>query len=270
MRVHPTAHVHAAAEIDPSTEIGPGVIIEAGVTIGPNNRIWPNVYIGSGTTIGADNEIHMNAVIGHVPQDLAYDGAPTGTRIGDRNIFRENVTVHRASKPDGVTRIGSDCLLMVGAHVAHDCRVGNGVTLTNGATLGGHVRVDDGAFLSGFAGVHQFVHIGRLVMLSPLSTVIQDIPPFSLAGGLRAQVHGVNVVGLRRAGLTADARARIQECQRILYRSDLTTTEALAVLREDPTPETCELVAFVEESRRGISRFGVAPRDPLVTSAESD
>jgi hypothetical protein len=147
-------------------------------------------------------------------------------------------------------------MLMVGVHVAHDCRVGNGVIMANGVMLAGHVRVDDGAFLSGVVLVHQFVRIGRLAILSPLSTVMQDIPPFSMAGGRRSQVHGVNIVGLRRAGLDAETRARIQNAQRILYRSNLTTTEALALLREDPAAETRELVAFVEDSRRGIASFG--------------
>lgn len=261
MPIHPAARVHPSAEIDPTTEVGPGGLIEAGVVIGPRNRISSNVYIASGTTIGADNEIHWGAVIGNTPQDLAYDGAPTGTRLGDRNIIREYVTIHRASRPDGVTRVGDDCMFMAYTHVAHDCRVGNGVIMTNGGVLAGHVRVDDGAFLSATVLVHQFVRVGRLAMLTPLSKAAQDIPPFSMAGGLRAQVHGVNIVGLRRAGLAPETRARIQEAQRVLYRSDLTTTEALAILREDPTPETRELVAFVEESRRGIASFGAAGRE---------
>jgi len=261
MPIHPDARVHPDAEIDPTTEVGPGATIEAGVVIGPRNRIASNVFIASGTTIGADNQIHWGAVIGNTPQDLTYDGSPTGTRIGDRNIIREYVTVHRASRPDGVTRVGDDCMFMANSHVAHDCRVGSGVIMTNGGILAGHVRVDDGAFLSGTVLVHQFVRVGRLAMLTPLSKAAQDIPPFCMAGGLRAQVHGVNVVALRRAGIGSETRARIQEAQRILYRSDLTTSEALEILRQDPTPETRELVAFVEESRRGIASFGAATRE---------
>lgn len=261
MPIHPAARVDPSAEIDPTTDVGPGATIEEGVVIGPRNRIAANVYIATGTTIGAENEIHWGAVIGNTPQDLTYDGAPTGTRIGDRNVIREYVTIHRASRPDGVTRVGDSCLLMANTHVAHDCRVGNGVIMTNGGILAGHVRVDDGAFLSGTVLVHQFVRVGRLAMLTPLSKAAQDIPPFSMAGGLRAQVHGVNIVALRRAGIDAATRARIQEAQRILYRSDLTTSEALAILRDDPTPETRELVLFVEESRRGIASFGRATRE---------
>ncbi|MGA1489372.1 MAG: acyl-ACP--UDP-N-acetylglucosamine O-acyltransferase [Planctomycetota bacterium] len=261
MAIHPGAHVHPAATIDPSAEIGPGCIVEEGVVIGADCRLWANCYVAAGTTVGPGNELHMGVVLGHAPQDLTYDGAPTRTRIGARNVFRENVTVHRASRPGGETRVGDDCLLMVNAHVAHDCRVGSNVIMANGATLAGHADIGDGAFLSAAVFVHQFVRVGRLVMLAGLSTVLQDFPPFSLGGGRRAQVHGLNVVGLRRAGIDADARHRIQRDQRILYRDGLTTSEALEVLREERSPETNELIAFIEGTRRGLASFGAAERE---------
>ncbi len=267
MTIDPAARIHPTAEIDPSATISAGVTIEEGVKIGAGCHLMPNVYIGASTHIGCENEFHMGAVIGHAPQDLTYDGTPTRTVIGDRNIFREGVTVHRASRPDGETRIGNDCLLMVGAHVAHDCKIGDSVILTNCCALGGHVRVDTGSFLSGTVLVHQFVRIGRLSMVAPLSTVMQDFPPFSLGGGRRALVNGINVVGLRRAGIAPAARARISRDQRTLYRAGLTVSEALEVLREEPSPETRELISFVEDSRRGITRFGAAIRETADTTS---
>ena len=261
MPIDPTARVDAAAELDPSVDVGPGCIIESGVRIEAGTKLWPNCYVASGTTIGRDNEIHMGCVIGHTPQDLTYDGSPTRTVIGDRNVLREHSTIHRASRPDGETKIGSGGFFMVNTHVAHDATVGNNVIIANNSCLAGHAVVDDGAFLSSTVLVHQFCRVGRLCMVSPFSTVLQDFPPFSLGGGRRAQVHGLNVVGMRRAGLDADTRARIQRDQRLLYRSEMTTTEAVEHMRREPSAETLELIAFIEDSRRGIASFGPAERD---------
>ena len=267
MPIDASARIHPTAEIDSSADIGPGCIIEAGVVIGPGTKLWPNCYIAAGSVIGRENELHMGVVVGHVPQDLTYDGTPTRTIIGDRNTLREYVTVHRASKPDGETRVGDDGFFMCNVHIAHDSTVGSNVIIANTTSLAGHARVDDGAFISAGVLVHQFVRVGRLAMVAPLSTVLQDFPPFSLGGGRRAQVHGLNVVGLRRAGLDSPARQRIQRDQRTLYRSGLTTSEALEVLKQERSAETNELIDFVEDSRRGIASFGPPEREANDTDA---
>lgn len=261
MPIDPQASVHPTAEIDPTAEIGPGCIVGAGARIGAHTKLWPNVFVAERAIIGAENELHMGVVIGHVPQDLGYDNSPTLARIGDRNTFREYATVHRASRPDGETVVGNDNFFMCNTHIAHDATVGSNVIIANASCLAGHAQVDDGAFISANVLVHQFVRVGRLVMVAPLSTVLQDFPPFSLGGGRRAQVHGMNVVGMRRAGLDKTARLRVQRDQRTLYRSGLTTTEALEVLKQERSLETNELIAFVEDSRRGIASFGPSERE---------
>lgn len=261
MPIHPAAHVDPGAEVDATCTVGPGAIIEAGARVGRGTWVGPNAHIATNTTIGEDCEIHHGTTVGHSPQDLAYDGTPTWTHVGDRTILREFVTVHRASRPGGETRVGSDCMFMVGSHIAHDCIVGNGVITTNGTTLGGHVEVEDGAFLSASVMVHQFVRIGRLVMLGGLSIAVKDIPPFSLAGGRRAVVSGLNVVGLRRAGIDAETRKIIQDDHRTLYRSKLNTSEALEQLRTGTADVTRELADFVEKSKRGLTSFGFPDRE---------
>ena len=159
-KIHPSAMVSPKTQLGEGNDIGPGCVIEDEVALGSRNRLWMNAYLGPGTTLGDDNQVHMGAVIGHLPQDIAYKGGPTFTRIGSRNIFREYVTVHRGTKDGSATVLGDDCFLMVNAHVGHNGQIGNKVLLVNAATLGGHVRVEDGAILSGMIVVHQFARIG--------------------------------------------------------------------------------------------------------------
>ncbi len=261
MPIDTHASIHPTAEVDPTADIGPGCIIGAGAQIGARTKLWPNVFVAERSIIGCDNEFHMGVIVGHTPQDLGYDNSPTLARIGDRNTFREYTTIHRASRPDGETVIGNDNFFMCNTHVAHDATVGSNVIFANASCLAGHARVDDGAFISANVLIHQFVRVGRLVMVAPLSTVLQDFPPCSLGGGRRAQIHGMNVIGMRRAGLDAAARGRVQRDQRTLYRSGLTTSEALEVLKQARSPETNELIAFVEDSRRGIASFGHSERE---------
>lgn len=266
--IHPTALVDPAAQIDGTAEIGPFVIIEGPVQIGPRTRVLARAHLIGKTVIGADNEIHTGAVIGDAPQHLAFKGGyESGVRIGDRNVFREYVTVHRAYHPGHDTVLGNGNFLMVNSHVGHDSRVGNSVILANGALLGGHVQVDDNANISGNVAVHQFVRIGRLVMVGGVSRVIKDVPPFMLVEG-NSEVHGLNTVGLRRAGFEPAVRDMVKRAYRLLYRSGLNVPQALQRIEEDAALGGVEpvrqMIEFIRNSARGISRH--APRLTTATA----
>ena len=251
--IHPTAIIHPTARLDSTVEVGPYSLIEADVTIGPRTVIGPHCFIAAGTRLGAENQIHFGAVIGHAPQDLAYKGEPTHTQIGDRNTIREYVTIHRGTTPGSSTAIGSDNFFMANAHIAHNCHVGDHVILANLATLAGHCIVEDQAFLAGMVVCHQFTRIGRLAMLGGLSAINKDIPPFMICAGRPGVIRGVNLVGLRRAGLKPDARQAIVRAFKTLYRSGLNVSQALDRINDEaPTPEVRELAAFIKAATRGI------------------
>ncbi len=251
--VHPSTIVGKHVKLGDGNEIGPNCVLADGAVLGSRNRLWMNVYIGPGTTLGDDNQVHMGAVVGHLPQDVSYAGGETFTRIGSRNTIREYVTIHRGAKPGTETVVGDGNFLMANAHIAHNCRIGSKTILANLATLAGHCTVDDGAVLSGMVVVHQFVRIGRLAMVSGLSAVVKDVPPFMLCAGRRAVIHGLNVVGLRRAGIAANARAQIKRAYQLLYRDGLNVSNALeAIARECRGEEIAALLAFVKASKRGI------------------
>lgn len=251
-RIHPTAIIDPRAELDASVEVGPYAIIEAGVAIGPHTVIGPHVWIRSGTTIGAHNHIHYGAIIGHWPQDLAFTGAESFVRIGDDNQIREYATIHRGTKPGTATVIGHRCFFMAVAHVAHNCQVGDGVIIANNTALGGYVTVEDQALLSAQCVVHQFTRIGRLAMLSGMTGVGKDVPPYCLAA-MRNHVVGLNVVGLRRAGISPTARAELKVAFRLLYLEGLNLASAVTQIEQQATSsEVKHLVAFVKASKRGL------------------
>lgn len=253
--IHPTAIIHPKAELGEDNCIGPYVVIEEGVCLGSRNQILASAYLAKGTEIGDDNEIHMGAVIGHVPQDKAYQGVPTFTRIGHRNKIREYVTIHRGTKEGTATVIGDDNFFLAMSHVAHNGRIGNRVVLVNQASLSGYCDVGDDAFISGLVGVHQYCRIGRLAIVSGLSAVNRDIPPFCWAGGRPARVHHLNLVGLRRALFSAEKRSTLKQAFKILFHSGLNQSEAQAALvREFDSDEVRELVLFIESSKRGLAR----------------
>ncbi len=252
MPIHPTAHVDPSVDIHPSNDVGPGAIVEAGVTMGENNRLHAYAQVFSGTTLGDGNTIFSGAMIGNTPQDVSFTGEPSFTVIGNGNTFREHVTIHRGTKPGTTTVIGNECYLMAAAHVAHNCQVGNNVTFVNAAMIAGHAEVGDRAFLSAQITVHQFVRIGALVMFSGLSATNQDIPPYVIAGGRGAAAQGVNVVGLRRAGFSAEARRSVQDAFKVLYRSGVPVPEAAESLADNPSPEVQTMVEFIRSSTRGV------------------
>jgi UDP-N-acetylglucosamine acyltransferase len=251
--IHPTAVVDPRAEIDPAADVGPHVVIEGRVRIGPGTRVMAGAFVAGDSVIGADNVIHPHAVLGHEPQDLAYRGAATGLRIGDRNVFREHAEVHRATHPDTWTEIGDGNYLMSHAHVAHNCRLGTGVILATGATLGGHVEVGDGAFISGNSVVHQHCRVGRLAIMRGLSRTSRDVPPFAILDETHV-VRGLNRVGLRRAGFDRERIRALATAFRILFRVRTHLGEAVArVEREVRSPEVDELLAFIRASTRGVA-----------------
>jgi len=264
--IHPSAVIGKGVQLGQGNDIGPGCILEDGAVLGSRNTLWANVYVGPGTTLGDDNQLHMGAVIGHVPQDVAFGGGETFTRIGHRNTIREYVTIHRGTKAASATVVGDDNFLMAGAHLGHNCQVGSRTILTNLATLAGYCVVEDGAVLSGMVVVHQFVRIGRLAMVSGLSAVNKDVPPYLLCGGRPAVIQGLNAVGLRRSGLSLEIREEIKRAYKLLYREGLNVRQALEVIeRECRSAEVQAMLEFVRGSTRGICA-GIGSEERAVES----
>lgn len=260
MGIHPTAIVDPRAQIDPAADIGPYVVIDGPVVVGAGTRVMAHATLLGETTIGRDNVIHPGATIGDDPQDLSFQGQRTFLRIGDRNVIREHVEIHRASKEDGATEVGDDNFLMSHAHIAHDCRVGNRVILASGALLAGHVTVGDRAFLSGNCVVHQFVRIGRLAIMRGLSRAGLDVPPFCIMDGTHT-VRGINRVGLRRAGFDGERIRAVHRAFVQLFRGRRNLGMAVAEVASLPhTSDVDELLDFIRSSKRGVCR-GVRTSD---------
>lgn len=257
-KIHAFAVVDPAAELAASVEIGPGCIVEAGVVIGENTVLQSNVRVCSGTTIGNDNFLGHGAVIGGDPQDRKYAGEASFLTVGDRNSFREYVTVHRATGEGLYTRIGDDLYMMAGAHIAHNCEIGNSVTIANNVALGGHTFVDDLANIGGFTGVHQFCSIGRVAMVGGYSKIVKDVPPFMIVDGIEQAVIDINAVGLRRYGITPEGRMALHRACKLLFKSQLGLRNAMEIVRTE-VPQTKEVVALLEfEEARTRGRNGRA------------
>ncbi len=255
--IHATAIVHPGAKIADGVEIGPYAVIGEHVSLGEGTTVGPHAVIEGWTEIGRDNRIFQFASVGAAPQDLKFHGEKSFLRIGDRNMVREFVTLHRGTESGGgVTVIGSDNLFMAYSHVAHDCVVGNRVILANGATLAGHVQVDDFAILGGLSAVHQFTRVGAHVMVSGGSMVAQDIPPYTIAQGDRAKTVGLNLVGLKRRGFSEEAMRSIKQAYKIIFRSGLRQEEALQKIAAELVagPELAVFVDFIKNSQRGVAR----------------
>lgn len=265
--IHPLAVVSPRAELDTGVEVGPYAVIGPHVRIGRQTWIGPHAVIEGHTTIGSENRIFQFASVGAIPQDKKYRGEKSVLIIGDRNVIREFATLHPGTAGGGaVTRIGDDNLFMAYSHVAHDCCIGNSVVLANCATLGGHVVVEDYVGIGGLVGIHQFVRIGESAYLGGGSMVSQDVPPYCLVNGNRAHLIGLNVVGLRRRGFTAEQMSLIKRAYRTLFHEGLPLKEALDKLQQEgpPTPEVAHLVEFIAASQRGICR----PRGDELPEAE--
>ncbi len=254
--LHPTAVIAPGARLAAGVRVGPYAVLEADVEIGAGCEIRAHAVVKSGTGLGPDNVVHEGAVLGGEPQDLAFAGGASRLLIGARNRIREGVTIHRASSPGGTTRVGSDCFLMANAHVAHDCRLGDRVILANNVALAGHVTIDDAAFLSGGVVVHQFCRIGRLALVGGNTKLVQDALPFVISDGDPGRARGLNVVGLRRAGVAVSQLRVLKQAYRVLLRSSRPLLAALEELAALGDPLVDELVAFVRGSRRGFAHAG--------------
>ena len=257
VNIHPTAIVHPHARIAEGVEIGPYSVIGEHVSVGRDTKIASHVLIEGWTTIGERNHIHSFSSIGTPPQDIGYRGEETYLDIGNDNVIRECATVHRATtKEDRRTVIGDKNFLMAYSHVAHDCKLGNNVIMANSVALGGHIVIGDHAILGGIVAVHQFVKIGSYAIIGGQSAVSLDIPPYVSAAGNRAQLYGLNLVGLKRKGFSDAAISTLKKAYKILFRSGLTQDEAIhKALEEFPgSPEVQTLVDFIRASKRGITR----------------
>lgn len=256
MKQHPTAIIDPKAEIADDVEIGPYTIIEGPVKIDAGTKIMSNVHISGHTEIGRDNQVHMGAVIGHFPQHLGYQGEVSYTRIGDRNIIREYVTIHRSWEENGATTIGDENFFMAMSHIAHDCHIGNNVIMANGSVLGGHVTIEDRVFISGLAALHQFVRVGKIAMLTGQSSFTQDVPPYCTTSKERNRLAGVNVVGLKRAGFSREVRDQIRKAFRVVFKSGMNAKNALKEIESwNPGPELQYFVDFLRSSKRGFGKF---------------
>jgi UDP-N-acetylglucosamine acyltransferase len=262
MNIHPTATVHPQAELADGVSVGPYAVIGEHVRLGAGTIVGPHAVIEGWTSIGQHCDIGVGAVLGGPPQDLKYRGQRSFLRIGDHTCIREYVTVHRSAEEDGVTSIGAHAFLMAYTHVAHDCRLGDYVIMVNYAGLSGYVEVEDRAFISGHNAVHQFVRIGYLAMVSGASRVVKDIPPFMIAEGNPTRIRGLNVVGMRRLGLTPQVRGELRRAYRLLYRAGFNTSQALDNMRQEglASNEAQRLIAFIEGAKRGICG-GLRPRE---------
>ena len=258
--IHPTAIIDPSAKIDATTTVGPYTIIGPDVVIGKNNKIGPFCVIEN-TTMGDNNELIANAVVGVKPQDLSYRDEPTRVTLGNSNKIRECVTIHRSTDVNSPTSVGNHCLLMANSHLAHDCHLGNNIIIANSTGIAGHVTIEDRVVISGLVGVHQFSRIGTMAMLSGGAMATQDIPPYCIAQGDRAQLVGLNLVGLRRNGLSRETILEIRRAFKWLFRSGKLLSEACAELEaQKPCAEVQHLIDFCKNSPRGVAAARLSMR----------
>jgi UDP-N-acetylglucosamine acyltransferase len=253
MKIHRTAVIDPKAEIESTVEIGPYAVIEGPVKIGDGTRVMAHASLTGWTEIGARNEIHPGAVLGDAPQDKAYTGEVSYLRIGDQNIFREHVQIHRGTVAGSSTVIGNNNFLMATAHVGHNCKVGDNNILANGALLGGYVEVGNNVFISGNCVVHQFVRIGDHALMRGLSGTSRDVPPYAIVDWQHT-VRGVNSVGLKRAGFDEKRIRAIREAFRVLFRKGRNLALAIREVQDSNKANTdvLALLEFIKASERGV------------------
>lgn len=257
MAIHPTAVVEPGARVDPSCEIGPFAVVGPDVVLGPRNVLAAHAVVKGHTTLGAENRVFSHAVVGEIPQDLKYKGEPTRLVVGDRNTFRECVTINTGTvQGGGVTTIGNGCLFMANSHVGHDCAIGDGAIIANSVALAGHVVLEEHVHISGLAASHQYCRIGRLAFVSGLTGVTMDVPPYCTVAGARAELAGLNTIGMQRAGMSEEQIGRVKQAYKIVFRSNLGLADALAQLEKElgAHAEIAHFLAFVRGSQRGITR----------------
>ncbi len=251
--IHPTAVIDSSARLGSDIEIGPYVVIEGDVEVGNSCRIASHAVIKRYSRLGSGNMVHEHAVIGGSPQDLGFSDYATYVTIGNDNVIREGVTIHRATKKDADTRIGNSNFLMAYCHIAHDCVIGDRVIIANNAQLAGHVEVGNRACISGLVGIHQFCRIGTLAMVGHNSKVTQDCLPFVITDGFPARARGLNLVGLKRAEVSSGERMQLKYAYKLILRSGLSLESALEELNGNTSPYVREFIDFVRETRRGFA-----------------
>ena len=254
--VHPTAIVEPGAELGSEVELGAFAFVGRGVTLGAGTRLHHHASVEGNTVLGAGCEVFPYACLGGKTQDLKFKGGNPGLRIGDRNVFREYVTVHGATFDGDFTRMGSNNVLLASSHVAHDCVLGDDIIMSNGVVLAGHVVVDNHVVIGGYGGVHQFCRVGAHAMLSAMAKLVQDLPPYFIADGTPAEVRAINRVGLERNGFSPQQLDRVKQIHRILYRDGLNRTQALEKLALHPDAASDEfqrVLVFAQKSERGLA-----------------
>jgi len=255
--IHPTAIIDSKADIDSNVDVGPHSIVGANVKIGSGTVIGPHVVIQPYVEIGPDCHMFQYASIGAVPQALKFEGEETYVKIGRGTVIREFVTVNRGTGfGGGITEVGEENFLMAYVHIAHDCKTGRKVILANNATLAGHIVIEDFVTVGGLVAIHQFVRIGNYAYIGGKSAVVKDIPPYVIAAGDRAKLHGLNSVGLKRHGFSQETLSSLKKAYRIIFRIGLTLNEAIERVKAEvgQVPEVNDLIRFIKSSKRGITR----------------
>ena len=250
--IHPTAIIHPGAKIGEGVQIGPYAIIDAEVELGANCQLGPHVYLTGRTTIGSGNKFHIGCVIGEAPQDLKYQGGPTRVVIGDNNVFREYANAHGATKPEDATVIGSNCFIMGGVHIGHNVTIGNHVIMGNYSMVAGHGVIQDRAFLSGGSLVHQFCRVGTLALMQGGTAVSKDVPPYTVAHQVN-EICGLNIIGLRRAGMGPEERLELKRLYRFIFRTSTPFRTALAEAQEQfHCPAAKTMLEFLATAKRPV------------------
>lgn len=252
---HPSAVVDPDAEMAESVGIGPFAVVGPGVSLADGVQVGPHALVERNTRVGESCEIHKGAVLGTDPQDLKYEGEESWLEVGPRTVVREFATLNRGTAAAGTTRVGSDCLIMAYAHVAHDCRLGDHVILANSVAMGGHVEIGDHAIVGGLVAIHQFVRIGEHAFVGGGSRLPQDVPPFVTVAGNPCAAYGINSEGLRRRDFPPDTIRALQRAYRAIFRSEHHIGRALEELAAEgePIPEVARLVEFIRASERGVT-----------------
>ncbi|HRI44198.1 MAG TPA: acyl-ACP--UDP-N-acetylglucosamine O-acyltransferase [Fimbriimonadaceae bacterium] len=260
-RIHSSAIVDPAAELAEDVVVGPFCYVEAGVRIGPGTVLDSHVTVKSNTTIGARNVVAQGAVLGGDPQDRKYGNEPTYLVIGDDNVIREYVTIHRATGAEKVTSVGNRCYFMAFVHLGHNVTVHDDVTIANGVGVSGHVTIEERANISGMTGIHQWVRIGKVAMVGGMSRIVRDVPPYMIVSGEDQKVHDINAVGLRRIGVTQESRTALHKAGKLLFNSSLGLSHAIQIVRREvkQTEEVGYLLAFVERLFKGKNLRGDQP-----------
>ena len=259
--IHPTAIIDPSAKIDPTTTVGPYTVIGPDTVVGKNNKIGPFCVIEN-TTMGDNNELIASAFVGIKPQDLSYKDEPTRVVMGNGNKIRECVTIHRSTDVNNPTTVGNNCLLMANSHVAHDCHLGNNIIVANSTGIAGHVQIEDRVVISGIVGIHQFNRVGTMAMISGGTMATLDIPPYCVAQGERAHLVGLNIVGMRRNGLSRETMLEIRRAYKFLFRSGKILAKACDELEaQKPCAEVQHMIDFCRNSKRGIAGAKRAARE---------